>query len=237
MRRAWLLVVLGCAAPSKPELDTPQRHHESWLPATPERLSQPFEPASYAARLAVDPDRPSFSGTIAITGELSAPATVIWLHAERLAIRRATASRGGSRIALATELPTQSLLALRSETPLAPGRWTITIAYSGTWNRDAPEGGFVQEAAHARYVYSMFEPNYARGVFPCIDEPDRKVPWQLTLEVPSADVAASNTPIAHETTSGSTKLVEFAPTLPLPSYLIAFAVGPFDVVDAGPSRS
>ena len=29
------------------------------------------------------------------------------------------------------------------------------------------------------------------------------------------------------------KRVRFAPTPPLPSYLIAFAVGPFDVVDGG----
>ncbi len=29
------------------------------------------------------------------------------------------------------------------------------------------------------------------------------------------------------------KRIAFAPTVPLPSYLIAFAVGPFEIVDAG----
>src|SRR5262245_60067500 len=131
MKRAWLLVMLACATPSMPELDMPQRHGEAPLPAPPEgRLPHTFEPVSYAARLAVDPDRPSFTGTIAITGELAEPATVIWLHAERLTIHRATASRGGTQIELAAKLPTESLLALRADAPLAPGRWTITVAYS-----------------------------------------------------------------------------------------------------------
>ena len=33
------------------------------------------------------------------------------------------------------------------------------------------------------------------------------------------------------------KAVRFAETKPLPSYLVAFAVGPFDIVDAGKTRA
>ena len=80
------------------------------------------------------------------------------------------------------------------------------------------------------------EPLAARRVFPCVDEPDAKVPWTLTLEVPAALVAASNAPIASEEARGATRVVRFAATPPLPSYLVAFAVGPFDVVDAGATR-
>ena len=32
-------------------------------------------------------------------------------------------------------------------------------------------------------MYTQFEAIYARRVFPCVDEPDSKVPWQLTLDV------------------------------------------------------
>ncbi|HEV7556872.1 MAG TPA: M1 family metallopeptidase, partial [Kofleriaceae bacterium] len=68
-------------------------------------------------------------------------------------------------------------------------------------------------------------------------EPDRKVPWQLTLDVPSDVGAFSNTPIVRESAlDAKHKRVEFAQTLPLPSYLVAFAVGSFDVVDAGKTR-
>jgi alanyl aminopeptidase len=64
-----------------------------------------------------------------------------------------------------------------------------------------------------------------------------KVPWQLTLEVPAAMTAVGNAPVASETVDGATRRVAFAPTQPLPSYLIAFAVGRFDVVPAGTSST
>jgi alanyl aminopeptidase len=52
----------------------------------------------------------------------------------------------------------------------------------------------------------------------------------MKLHVPAADLAISNTPIANETKSGATKTVTFKPTRPLPSYLVAIAVGPFETV-------
>src|ERR1039458_4747622 len=66
------------------------------------------------------------------------------------------------------------------------------------------------------------------------DEPGYKVPWQVTLNVPSDDGAFSNTPVlSEEPVSGGMKTVKFAETKPLPSYLVAIAVGPMDVIDAG----
>lgn len=60
------------------------------------------------------------------------------------------------------------------------------------------------------------------------------MPWQLTLQVPIQDLAFSNTPIVSEQEDGTgLKRVTFAETPPLPSYLIALAVGPYAVFDAG----
>ena len=74
-------------------------------------------------------------------------------------------------------------------------------------------------------------------MFPCLDEPDNKVPWQLTLDVPEAGGAVWNTPEKSVTPlDPSTKRVEFAVSKPLPTYLLAFGVGPFEIVDAGKSR-
>jgi len=44
-------------------------------------------------------------------------------------------------------------------------------------------------------------------------------------------------PIEAETVEGDKKRWRFATTPPLPSYLLAFAVGPFDRVPAGQSQS
>ena len=70
----------------------------------------------------------------------------------------------------------------------------------------------------------------ARAAFPCWDEPEFKIPYQLTLVVPTANLAVSNTPIEAETVVGGEKTVVFERTPPLPSYLLAIAVGPLESV-------
>jgi alanyl aminopeptidase len=60
------------------------------------------------------------------------------------------------------------------------------------------------------------------------------VPWQIVLHVRREHMALSNQPVLSETDEpDGMKAVRFARTRPLPSYLVAFAVGPFDAVDAG----
>lgn len=74
---------------------------------------------------------------------------------------------------------------------------------------------------------TQFEPTFARQAFPCFDEPGFKAPWQLTLRVPRDATPVSNTPVVSETAAADgMKAVQFAVTQPLPSYLVAFAVGP-----------
>ena len=84
------------------------------------------------------------------------------------------------------------------------------------------------------YVFSQFEPTEARRAFPCFDEPAYKVPWQLTIHAPKGNSVVSNTPIVSEADGeDGFRDVRFAETKPLPSYLVALGVGPFDFVDAG----
>ena len=71
-------------------------------------------------------------------------------------------------------------------------------------------------------------------MFPCFDEPGFKVPWQLTIEAPKDLVVLSNTAqISESQEHPGMKTVRFAATKPLPSYLVAFVVGPYELVDAG----
>ncbi len=202
------------------------------------RLPRNFLPASYAATLAIDPARQGFDGTIAITGNVTERSTLIWLHGRHLTIKRAVATRGGTQTPLTATVHGDELLAFRAATPLVAGTWTLTIDYTGEYDELNTAGAFKQTVRDAPYVYTQFEALYARRVFPCLDEPDNKVPWQLTLEVPDSLVAVSNTPAVHEQAiGGGKKRVEFAPTKPLPTYLVAFGVGPFELVDAGQTRS
>ena len=97
------------------------------------------------------------------------------------------------------------------------------------------QGVFRQKDGDDWYVFTQFETTDARRAFPCFDEPSYKVPWQLTLRIPSGTTAVSNTPIELRVAGAGRRasVVRFGKTEPLPSYLVAFGVGPFDYVDAG----
>ena len=114
------------------------------------------------------------------------------------------------------------------------GQGVLHVAYQGKISRNSSAGIFQLKEDREWYVYSQFEPTDARRAFPCFDEPSFKVPWQMTLHVPKDDLALSNTPVQSESSEpNGMKTVRFKPSPPLPSYLVAFAVGRFDVVDAG----
>ena len=244
-----LFVVLGlvaCSSSTAPVKPSPvvaavaPSHVDRGLepPAPVLRLPRNFVPTRYAATLAIDPARAEFDGTVTISGTITARSSVVWLHGHALTILRAVARQGATEVALSATPHGEELIAFQAATPLAAGTWAVTITYTGTYDERNTSGVFKQTVAGAPYVYSQFEALYARRAFPCFDEPDNKVPWQLTLEVPVALVAVSNTPIAHEQVlAGGRKRVEFALTRPLPSYLVAFGVGPFEVVEAGKTRS
>jgi cytosol alanyl aminopeptidase len=195
-------------------------------------------PTSVEARLTIDPAADTFRGAIDITGTLASRASRIWLHAQGLTIHSAVAVAGDERVALTAAVVGDDLLSLVPAAPLPAGAWVLSLQYEGRYVTDSTVGAYLQSEAGRRYVATKLEPVHARRVFPFFDEPDLKVPWRLTLDVPADLVAVANTPITSEEPTGAThKRVAFAPTKALPSYLLAFAVGPYDVVDAGKSRS
>jgi alanyl aminopeptidase len=85
-------------------------------------------------------------------------------------------------------------------------------------------------------LVTQMEAISARYAFPSFDEPRFKTPFEVTLTVPKEEVAVANTQPIKETASGNGqwKTISFAKTKPLPTYLVAVAVGPWDVVD-GPT--
>src|SRR5581483_1389680 len=114
------------------------------------------------------------------------------------------------------------------------GAARLHLEYDGKISTRDSAGIFRARDAGENYLFTQFESIDARRAFPCFDQPNFKTPWQLTLHVPHPDTAISNAPQVSETVeTGGMKKVVFAVSKPLPTYLIAFAVGPFDIVDAG----
>uniref|UniRef100_A0A1I7SBU0 Aminopeptidase n=1 Tax=Bursaphelenchus xylophilus TaxID=6326 RepID=A0A1I7SBU0_BURXY len=81
-------------------------------------------------------------------------------------------------------------------------------------------------------VSTQFESTYARKAFPCWDEPTYKATFDIELEVDKDLVALSNTPIVSETEAEGKKIYKYETTPIMSSYLIAFAVGEFEYIEA-----
>lgn len=78
------------------------------------------------------------------------------------------------------------------------------------------------------YMFTLFVPDRANTVFPCFEQPDLKAKFTLSLSVPEAWECVGNSPVLYSESLGNGyKLVRFAPTEPLSTYLFAFAAGEF----------
>ncbi len=198
------------------------------------RLPDGVSPLAYDVRLEVDPDKESFSGRVEIRTRLVRAVSVIWLHAVDLEIASARIRSGGQIAVAIPTAPTQDqMIGLQLSAPLGPGEVVLEIEFTGHTSRDQ-EGLFRQKVGGAWFLYSQGQAVLARRILPCFDEPRFKVPWTVTLVVPGDLAALGNAPQTSEKRlPDGRREVAFAPIGPLPSYLLAIAVGPFTLVDGG----
>ena len=204
-------------------------------PAPPQlRLPANVRPTRNVVELTIDPSTQDFTGTITSSLEIATPTDVIWLNGDEITIARATVTAGGATQTATVTYPKKGYLALAFPRALPAGAGTLAITYAGKMHENDGDGIYTVQEAGDWYAFTQFESTDARQAFPTFDEPSFKVPWQLTIHTKQALVALSNTPIASEHAEpNGMKTVSFEETKPLPSYLVAFAVGPFESVDAG----
>ncbi|PTL83428.1 M1 family metallopeptidase [Vitiosangium sp. GDMCC 1.1324] len=200
------------------------------------RLPSQVRPTGYTVELTLDPSQPTFQGVVDIDLEVKEATDAIWLLGRYLTVKEATLTVGGKAVALTQTKGNGDFLGFIPASTLPPGAAHLRLAYEGQLSERETIGAFRAQDHGAWYAYTQFEPLGARRVFPCFDEPGFKVPWQLTFHVPAGNVAVTNTPLVNEEprAQGGTTY-RFARTQPLPSYLIAFGVGPFDFLEAKPS--
>lgn len=77
------------------------------------------------------------------------------------------------------------------------------------------------------YLYTLLVPSDANLLFPCFDQPDLKARLTLTLTTPRAWNALGNGKLERADTSAGRVTYRFRESEPLPTYLFAFAAGPW----------
>ncbi len=197
----------------------------------PFRLPRHIVPERYDLRLEPDLARATFSGSALITVTVREPSPTVLLNAAELDIHEATVvDSAGRRLAATIERQdAQERLHLSPSQPLTPGAWTLHLTFAGLLN-DKLRGFYrssYKDASGATHVLAatQFEATDARRAFPCWDEPDFKAVFATTLVVDPSLTAVSNTARLSERIEGGKKLVTFADTIRMSTYLVAFIVG------------
>ena len=199
------------------------------------QLGKTVAPTRYSIELSIDPSRDKFSGKVVIDITLKEAQDAIWLHGKNLKVSEVYLTDAESkRIDASYEERQDSGVALVTLARNAPaGASQLHFAYSAPFNT-ATNALFKVERDGNYYAATQFEATAARQVFPGFDEPGFKVPFDISVIARKGDAVVATTPEAFtkDLADGSV-LHAFARTRPLPTYLIALAVGPYDVVDFG----
>ncbi|HML18926.1 MAG TPA: M1 family aminopeptidase [Bryobacteraceae bacterium] len=185
-------------------------------------------PRKYTVDLTIDPSKDTFEGVVRIDVEMKKSADHIWLNAKDITTLEASVGKQKAR----AEAVDDEFLDLALDSPAGPGRATISIRYQGKLDANSVVGPYRKKVGDDWYVFTTFTPIDARRAFPCFDEPRFKAPWEMTIHTLRDLKAFANgreTQITDE--PGGMQAVHFATTEPLPSEVVAFAVGPFDVFE------
>ncbi|KAB5582275.1 peptidase family M1-domain-containing protein [Coniochaeta sp. 2T2.1] len=207
----------------------------------------------------------SYKGTVAITGNLVKPTKEITINTLELKLTNAKlvteAGKGHGEWATTTftsDTAKQRTTIVFPEPEAAAiqpsAKAVLTIAFTGIINHDmagfyraqykppalAPAAASVPRDEEFHYMTStQFEACDARRAFPCFDEPNLKATFDLSLEIPADQVALSNMPersITPVEGKPDFKLVAFETTPVMSTYLLAWAVGDFEHVEAFTER-
>ena len=198
-------------------------------PAGP--LPGTVKPKAYRLAFTIDPAAKDFTGHTEIDATLTKPAQSFFLHGSELRVTRVKVqSKAGNVDATYTELEHSGVARLDLPRQLPAGDITIAFDYSADF-RTGAEGLFHAEVGGIWYAWTQMEPIDARRMFPGFDEPGFKTPFVVTVTAPKDQKVFANAPLLDATTAGTMTTHRFAPTPPLPTYLVALGVGPFDVVE------
>jgi len=223
----WFLIAALCTGASAP-LAAADQAPEGRLPDT-------VMPTHYQLALRIDPRQREFSGQATISVEIRAPLSTLWLHGLGLSVKTATVTSDGHSVpAKYEEIDHETGVArITTAAPLAAGKAVLHFDYRGAF-QSSPQGLYRTKVGDDWYAFSQMEAIDARRVFPGFDEPRFKTPFDVSIITSGADLAVTNTPELEATKSAGGTLRKYQTTKPLPTYLVAFAVGPLLVVQGPP---
>lgn len=186
------------------------------------RLLTDFIPAHYDVSLVINTTDETLTGTVAITG--TSTDGRIALHAKDLDIDSVTID---GKSASWTQGVDDELTLTHPD--LAAGEHVVVITYRhqiNEYTRGIYASRYQQDGERHTMFVTQMEPDYARELLPCVDEPAAKATFAMHVSTDAGLTVLSNMPIAHTRKyDDGHQEVHFQTTPRMSSYLLALAIG------------
>ena len=231
---ASALALAGCTSTSS---EPPAAAAAAGAPQIPTQLPRSVRPLHYSIWAAPDAANLRFTGRTDADIQVLEPTDSITLNAVDLEFGEVSlGSAGAPPIALnprdISVNEEDQTATFRFARTLAPGRYRLTMNYSGKINTQAAglfALDYTTEDGAKRALFTQFEAPDARRFFPGWDEPQFRTPYDLRVTVPAGQTAISNMPEAgREAQPDGSSLVSFRTTPPMSSYLLFLGMGELD---------
>ena len=229
-----------------------------------ERLIKYFKPEKYILDLKVDKKKKYIGGEVSVVGEVLNEA--VKFHAVNMKIKKVLVDDTEARFEHKDGILNVNVMFLKhniksekhniknsKHIPDAE-KHNFKIFYDGKLNENM-EGAYLSTYGYngktETIVATQFESHYAREAFPCVDEPEAKAVFELSITTKDDDLVLSNTPesnlsprrslpsprgsranpraaaLRNAPDLDSWRVHQFLPTPRMSTYLLAFVIGKF----------
>ncbi len=188
------------------------------------RLIEYFIPTHYDLSLQLERKKRIFSGTVTIHGATPEHATKLVVHAKDLLIDSVIFD--GKQATFTLDEQSDELHIHHPD--LHGGKHIVVIAFTGKIE-DAMHGlypcYYEHEGVKKELLATQFESHHAREVFPCIDEPEAKATFNVTLATEQNVTVLGNMPVVRQAIENDLLVTTFDTTPRMSTYLLAWVVG------------
>ncbi|RCW17961.1 aminopeptidase [Streptococcus gallolyticus] len=189
---------------------------------TVEHFIEKFVPENYNIFLDINRQSKTFSGNVAISGE--ALDNVISFHQKDLAI--ASVLLDNQNLEFTIDNNNEAVHVELPET----GTMTLVLEFSGKITDNMTgiyPSYYTVDGVKKEVISTQFESHFAREAFPCVDEPEAKATFDLSIKFDQTEgeIVLSNMPEVDADRRKETGLWTFDTTPRMSSYLLAFALG------------
>ncbi|MDK2899048.1 MAG: aminopeptidase [Patescibacteria group bacterium] len=190
---------------------------------TVSRLIKQFIPKNYKLSLKLNRINRTFDGDVTIIGNAIGSSGTITLHSKDLDIKSVIVDGKEAKFSYGND---DTLIISHSD--INAGKHILFISYHAIIT-DSMHGLYPcyynHDGVKKELLATQFESHHAREVFPCIDEPEAKSTFDVTLITEPNLTILGNMPIKSQSTENDSLVTKFETTPIMSSYLLAWVVG------------